>query len=93
MRRMEAVDEVPRQRGESGGEINGGALAGKEKQRRGLGGAAWRGEDAPAKEGSGLRGSAGGRLRSKPGVPSHLAAGNRRRRRCRAPVELEVGEG
>ena len=27
--------------------------------RGGLGGAAWRGEDAPAKEGSGVRGSAG----------------------------------
>ena len=55
----EAVDEVLRQRSESGGEINGGALAAEEKQGRGLGGAAWRGEDAPAKEGSGVRGSTG----------------------------------
>ena len=37
----EAVDEVLRQRSESGGEINGGALAAEEKQGRGLGGAAW----------------------------------------------------
>ena len=62
--------------------------------RGGLGGAAWRGEDAPAKDpGVGSGGVRGGRLRSKPVAPSHPVAGNRRWRRCRAPVELEVGEG
>jgi len=73
--RAEVVDEVPRQLGESGGEINGGALAAEEKQGRGLGGAAWRGEDALAKEGSGSGGVRGSRLRSKPVAPSHPAAG------------------
>jgi len=59
----------------------GGALAGGEKQGRQLGGAAWQGEDAPAEEGSGARGSkegrmAGQRWRRRP------VGGEFRRRRC-----------
>ena len=86
------MDEVLRQRSESGGEINGGVLAGEEKHRRGLGGAAWRGEDAPAKEGSGAR-----RSREVGGNPNQRrgrsVGGNPLRRRwSRAPAGREVEE-
>jgi len=59
MRRMEAVDEVPRQRGESGGKINGGALAGEEKQGRAWRRGVARGGRASKGSRSGVRGSAG----------------------------------
>ena len=71
---MESVDEVPRRRGESGGEINGGALVGEEKQGRGLAARHGKGSKCQRGEGVGPEGRGAGQVVSQ-GSEGHAAGG------------------